>query len=162
MPPDPNPTTESPWTRVWIPIGATLFLIALTVSALVVPQLRPLHLLQALIYVAVVVLSFRNSPWGLGAGFTVAVAWNCLNLFVTHLMQAGAIAFWSFLRTGQVRRLDTMMVPVGGIGHFILIVACLGALFGLRTDNRKWFKFVLGGVLALAYLALIVAIARPR
>jgi hypothetical protein len=147
---------------MWIPIGAALFLVALTVSALVVPQLRFLHLLQALIYVVVVALARRNSAWDFGAGFTVAVAWNCLNLFVTHLMQVGVVVFWSFLRTGHVRRVDTMMVPVGGIGQFILIVACLAALLELRTDNRKWRKFFLGGALALAYLALIVAIARPR
>jgi hypothetical protein len=159
---DRNPAIESYWTRVWIPIGATLFLVALTVSALVIRQLRLLHLLQAVIYVVVVVLARRNSAWGFGAGFAVAVAWNCLNLFVTHLMQAGAAAFWVFLRTGHVRRLDTMMVMVGGIGHFILIVACLAAFLEQRRDKRRWRKFVLGGGLALAYLALIVAIARPR
>src|SRR5277367_5370836 len=38
---------QSSATRVWIPIGAALFLIALTVSAWVVPQLQFLHLLQA-------------------------------------------------------------------------------------------------------------------
>ena len=146
---------------MWIPIGAVLFLIALTVSAIVVPELRPLHSLQALIYVAVVILAWRNSVWGFGAGVTIAVAWNSLNLFVTHLMQAGALAFWSFLHTGQVRRLDTIMVTLGGIGHFILIFACLAAAFDLRNE-RKWRKFVAGGVAALAYFALIIAIAAPR
>jgi hypothetical protein len=159
---DHDPTTEAPWTRTWIPIGAGLFLVALAVSALVIPQLRLLHLLQSLIYVAVVILARRNSALAFGAGFTVAVAWNSLNLFVTHLMQAGAVAFWSLLRTGHVRRIDTMMVTLGGIGHFILIVACLAALLDLRTDSQKWRKFVLGGVITLVYLFLIVAIARPR
>src|SRR5215469_10351154 len=122
-----DPVVGNLWTRTWIPIGAGLFIVALAVSAMVVPQLRLLHLLQALIYVVVVILARRNSAWGFGAGFTVAVAWNSLNLFVTHLMQAGGVEFWSFLRTGHVRRLDTMMVPLGGIGHFILLVACLTA-----------------------------------
>jgi hypothetical protein len=45
---------QSSMTRVWIPIGAGLFLVALAVSAVAVPELRPLHFLQALIYVAVV------------------------------------------------------------------------------------------------------------
>ena len=131
-------------------------------SARVVPQLRLRHFLQAFIYVAVVVLARRGSAWGLGAGVTVAIAWNSLNLFVTHLMQAGAVAFWSFLHTGQARRLDTMMVTLGGVGHFILIVACLAALLEQKADRRKWWKFTGGGVAALAYLVLIVAIARPR
>jgi hypothetical protein len=152
---------ESSTALGWISIGSALFLIALTVSALVVPQLRLLHFLQAFIYVAVVVLAGRNSVWGYGVGVTIAVAWNSLNLFVTHLMQAGAIAFWSLLRTGQVRRLDTMMVTLGGIGHFILIAACLTA-FIHQTGNRRWWAFAGGGALALAYFALIIIVVRPR
>ena len=164
MQPDPatNVKATNVWTGVWIPIGAAIFVVALTGSALIAPQLRLLHLLQAVIYGAVVILARRNSAWGFGAGFTVSVAWNSLNLFVTHLMQAGAVEFWSFLRTGQARRLDTMFVPLGGVGHFILIVACLAAFLELRSEKGKWRKFVFGGVVALAYLALIVAVARPR
>ena len=150
------------WTRIWIPIGAVLFVVALTVSALVVPQLRLLHLLQALIYVAVVILALRNNVWGFGAGVTIAVVWNSLNLFVTHLMQAGVFTFWTFLRTGQVRRVDTMMVTRGGIGHFILLIGCMAALLARPTKNKQWWKFVGGGVTTLAYFALIVAIARRR
>lgn len=156
-------STSSAWTRLWIPAGAILFLVALAGSALVVPQLRPLHFLQALIYVAVVALARRNSAYGFGAGFTIGVFWNSLNLFVTHLFEGGAVAFWAYLHTGQVRRPDTMMVPLGGIAQLMLIVSCLAAQCDPRTDNhRKWWKFAAGGILALAYLALIVAIARPR
>lgn len=159
----PSYLSERTWTRVWIPVGCILFLVALAVSALVVPQLGPLHLLQALIYVAVMMLTRRNSAFGFGAGVTIAVAWNSLNLLVTHLVQAGAIAFWSLLRTGQLRKVDTMMVPVGTIGHFILIVACLAAFFDRRTNSsKKWWKFAAGGLIVLAYMALIILIARPR
>jgi hypothetical protein len=153
---------QSSATRVWIPIGAALFLIALTVSAWVVPQLRLLHLLQAFIYVVIVILARRNSAWGFGAGVTIGVVWNSLNLFVTHLMQAGAVAFWFFVHTGQVRRPETMMVTLGGIGHFILIIACLAALFHQTTEDRKWWKFVGGGAWTLVYFSLIIAVARPR
>ena len=55
------PVHNSMSTRVWIPIGAGLFLVALAVSALAVPQLRLLHLLQAFIYVAVVILARRGN-----------------------------------------------------------------------------------------------------
>jgi hypothetical protein len=149
-------------TRFWIPVAATIFIVALIVSAWVVPQLRFLHFLQALIYVAIVILARRNSAWGFGAGVVVAVAWNSLNLFVTHLVHAGLVEFWSFLHTGQVRRLDTMMVALAGIAHFILIIACLVAVLRQRTEKNKWWKFAAGGILALAYLVLIVAVARPR
>jgi hypothetical protein len=42
-----------------------------------------------------------------------------------------------------------MMVPIGAIGHFILMIACLTALFHQTTDTKKWWKFIAGGVLVL-------------
>ncbi|HKD82437.1 MAG TPA: hypothetical protein VKH81_22300 [Candidatus Angelobacter sp.] len=157
-----NEAVAPSWTRVWIPVGAAFFVAALIASAWAVPQLRLLHFLQALIYVAVVILARHNNALGFGAGVMVAVVWNGLNLFVTHLMQAGAVEFWSFLHTGHPQRFDTMMVPLGGIGHFILIVGCLAALFHQPAGKKKWLNFAIGGIAALAYLVLIVAIARPR
>ena len=65
---NPNPQNGSSSARVWIPIGAGLFLVALAVSAVAVPELRPLHFLQALIYVAVVIDSIRG-----GAQAVIAV-----------------------------------------------------------------------------------------
>jgi hypothetical protein len=120
-----------------------------------------LHVLQALIYVVIVTLTRRDRAFGFGAGTTIAIVWNSLNLFVTRLMQAGAVAFWSFLQTGQARRLDTMMVTLGGIGHFVLLMACMAAVVDSNED-KKWRKFVTGGFAALAYFVAIVAIARPR
>jgi hypothetical protein len=128
----------------------------------VVPQLRLLHFFQALIYVAVVLLARRKSAWGFGAGVTIAVVWNSLNLFVTHLMQAGAVEFWSFLHTGQTRRLDTMMVLLGGVGHFLLIIASLAALFHLGAGKKELGKFIAGGVVALVYFGLIIVTTAPR
>jgi hypothetical protein len=148
--------------QVWIYVGAALFLSALLVSAIVVPELRLLHLLQAMIYVAVIVLTRRNSAWGYGAGFAIAIVWNGLGLFVTHFIQAGAVAFWSSLRTWHVEQLVPMMVTLGGIGHFILIFATLLALLRHNAETKKWWKFVGGSALALAYFALLVAFARPH
>src|SRR5688572_4416640 len=115
-------------TRVWIPSGAALFVLALIGSALILPELRLLHLLQALIYVGVVNLARRNSMWGVGAGVTIAVIWNGLNLFVTHNIQKGAVAFWSLSQTGRVEELSgiPMLVLLGGVGHLLLIAGCLG------------------------------------
>jgi hypothetical protein len=147
---------------VWIPIGSGLFMLALAVSALEVPELRPLHFLQGLLYVVIVILAWRDSAVGLGAGVAIAVVWNSFNLFVTHLMQAGAQAFWSFIHTGEPHRIDTMMVALGGLGHFILLVACLAALSAPAVRRRgKWQRFAAGAVAALAYFVLIVFIAAP-
>lgn len=155
-------STRESATRLWIPLGCALFLVALIVSASVMPQLRLLHLLQALLYVAIVVLAYRNSAWGFGAGATMAVAWNSLNLFVTHLMEVGALSFWHLVRTGRVEGLVPMMVALGGIAHFILLAACLAAVFQQRSEPHKWWKFMGGGLISIAYLVLIVLIANPR
>ena len=121
--------------RLWVYIGAALFLLALLLSAILVPDLRILHSLQSLIYVAVIVLAHRNSAWGYGAGFSIAILWNAMGIFVTHLIQTGAVAFWLLLRTGHTEQLVPISVALGGIGHFILIFATTVAVFGLREEN---------------------------
>ena len=55
-----------------------------------------------------------------------------------------------------------MMVPIGEVGHIILMIACLTALFQLPRNTKTRWKFLVGGVLVLGYFALITAIARPR
>lgn len=157
-----NPVSASRWIRVSIALGVGLFLLALMLSAVYVPQLRLLHLFQALIYVAVIVLTGRNSPWGFGVGVIIPTAWNCLNLFVTHLFQAGAGQFWSLVRTGHVSRPETLMVMVGGVAHFFLIIACMAGFIQLRPHMKQWGQFFAGGFLALAYFALIIVTTAPR
>lgn len=157
----PQTPAGSRWVQVSVLLGSLLFVLALTVSAFFVPQLRLLHFLQALIYVAVIALAHRNSAWGFGAGVVVPVLWNSMNLFLTRLFQAGAGQFWSLVSTGQVTRPDTLMVFIGSLAHFLLIIACLAGFFHLRPDRKLWLQFLGGGALAFVYLAVIVAIARP-
>ncbi len=149
-------------TQMWVYVGAALFLIALLVSAIVDSELRILHCFQALIYVAVIVLARRNSPWGYGAGFAIAIVWNGMNFFGPHLIQTGAVALWSTLRTGHVQQLVPMMVLLGALGHFILIFATLLAILRHNVEIRKWWKFAGGGALAVGYLAVLVAFALPH
>jgi hypothetical protein len=147
---------------VWIDVGAALFLVALIVSASIMPELRPLHFFQGLIYVAVILLAHRNNVWGFGAGFAIGIVWNSFSLFVTHLMQAGAVAFWTSVRTGHVEQLVPMVVTLGGIGHFVLIISTLTACIRQSGESKKWLKFAGGGALAVGYFFLIVAFARPH
>jgi hypothetical protein len=74
--------------------------------------------------------------------------------------------FRSLLQTGQMplgpHPIVPMMVLLGGIGHFVLIGACLAALFDRRIDDKKPWKMFAGGVSVLAYFDLIIAAARPR
>ena len=154
-------------TRVWIPIAAALFTVALMVSAVVIPELRLLHALQAIIYVAIVILARSNSMWAVGAGLAIAVVWNGHGLFVSHSMQRGMTVLWSLLQTGHLRELGPtpivpMMVLLGGIAHFVLIGACLAVLFDRRIDDKTPWKMVAGGISVLAYFALIIIVSDPR
>jgi len=83
-------------------------------------------------------------------------------LFVTHLFQAGAGQFWSLLPTGHVSRPDTLMVLVGGVGHFVLIIACMAGFLHQRPSVKHWGQFFGGGILALVYFGLIVATTAPH
>lgn len=157
-----SPELVSRRSGLWIAVGATLFIVALVVSAAVVPPLRPLHAFQALIYIAALVLARRNTAWGYGLSVLVAIAWNTLQIAVTHLFQAGFGQLGLMLRGAPVTRLDTMMVAVGGVGHFILIAACFTAFLQLRPDKRQWLQFAASGAIGLAYFVLIVALLLPR
>jgi len=157
-----SPQPASLWIRVCLPVGAGLFILALILSAIILPQFRPLHAFQALIYVAILMLARRNNPWGFGAGVIVPTAWNCLSLFITHLMQAGAAQLWSFLRTGHASQPDALTVLLGGIAHFLLIAACIGGFLQLRPHRKQWLQFFGGGLAAMAYFALIIAVMAPR
>jgi hypothetical protein len=157
-----TPASVSRWVYGSILVGTGLFILALTLSAVVVPGLRLLHLFQGLIYVAVVELTRRNSAWGFGVGVIIPVLWNGFNLFVTHLFQAGAGEFWSLLATGHVSRPDTLMVLLGGVAHFLLIIACMAGFLQLRPCFKHWGQFLAGGLLGVAYLVLIVVTTAPH
>jgi hypothetical protein len=73
--------TNARWINVSIVVGSVMFIIALAVSAIFLPQWRALHVMQALPYLIVIVLTRRLSPWGFGAGVSMACFWNALLLF---------------------------------------------------------------------------------
>jgi hypothetical protein len=56
---------------------------ALAVSAIFDPGVRGLHVVQASIYVATIVLSRRGNRWGYFLGFSAAAFWNYVLLFVS-------------------------------------------------------------------------------
>lgn len=135
---------------------------ALAGSAMAVPRLLWLHSFQAMIYIAVLLLARRNDAASFGAGITIAVVWNCLEWLGPHLIQAGAHEFWALLITGHTSRPDTLMVFFAAIAHLILIAGCASAFRQLHPRKKQWWRFLAGGVLALAYFAVIVAALLPH
>ena len=150
------------WIRTTILAGAALFTFALIVSAIYEPGIRVLHTLQALIYVLVVILSFRGSPWGFGAGCTIAAFWNYINLFVTTFIRNGAEQFVTLFQTGTLARPDVALGAVAGAGHLLLVAACLAGFLRQRPGSRAWLQFVAGGMIAIAYFVLIIAVTGPQ
>ena len=153
---------DSHWIRWTILAGAGLFIFALVLSAVYEPRIRVLHALQGLIYVAVVVLTRRNSPWGYGAGCVISALWNCINLFVTTFIRAGVDQLVVLLQTGRLGRPDLALSVIAATGHFLLIAACLVGFLRNRPKAREWGQFVGGGVIAVAYFIAIIATAGPQ
>jgi hypothetical protein len=150
------------WIRWSIVAGAGLFIFALVLSAVFEPRIRVLHALQILIYVAVIVLTRRNSSWGFGAGCAIAVFWNYINLFVTTFIKAGVNQWIAFLQTGRIERPDLALSAFAAAGHFLLIAGCLIGFLRTRPRARNWGQFVGGGVLAIAYLIAIIITTGPQ
>ena len=157
-----DPSSGFRLTLLCLYTGAAVFLLALLLSAILVPELRVLHSLQALMYVAVIVLAHRNRAWVYGAAFSIAVLWNAMGLLITHLIEVGAADFWLMLRSGHAGEIVPVIVMMGGVGHFVLICAAVVAVVRCNSEDRKWWKFAGGGIVSLAYFALLVALFQPH
>jgi hypothetical protein len=140
-----------------------MFVFGLTVSAIFAPEWRVLHVLQALIYAAVIVLTRRKSAWGFGAGLAVALFWNALLVFATPAARDGIEELWTVVATGHVERPDLLLSLFAASGHVLLIIACVLGFLCVRPTARQWGQLVGGGALALAYLfAIVFAVGPPQ
>jgi hypothetical protein len=155
-----KPAGNARWINACIVVGSGIFVFGLVVSAVFAPEWRALHALQALIYVAVIVLTRRKSAWGFGAGVFVGTFWNSLG-FATPLFRDGIQEVWTVIRTGNVQRPDLLLQLLAAGGHIMIIVACLVGFFRTRPGTRQWGQFVAGGVLVIGYLFAIVFAAGP-
>jgi hypothetical protein len=154
--------TKPAWINVSILAGAGLFIFALIVSAVFDPTIRVLHVLQALIYIAVMILTRKNSAWGFGAGCVIAAFWNYINLFVTTFVKAGWQQLSTLFQTGQIHRPDLLIALIAAGGHFLLIIACLAGFLRMRPGGRQLGQFIAGGALAVAYFVVIIVTTGPQ
>jgi hypothetical protein len=153
--------SNAKWINACILIGSGIFVFGLVVSAVFAPEWRVLHALQALIYVAVVMLTRRKSAYGFGAGVSVAVFWNSIGIFYSTLFLDGVEDLWATIRTGSAPRPDLLLQLLAFGGHILIIVACLVGFFRTRPGKRQWGQFVAGGSLVIGYLVVIVFSAGP-
>ena len=144
-------------------VGSAIFIFALAVSAFFAPQWRVLHVAQALIYIAVIVLTRRKSAWGFGAGVFIAVFWNTLVLFRSPVGVQALPAIETLFRGGQPQQPDVLLQLFAACGHFLIIFACLVGFLRTRPTPRLWRQFAAGGALAIGYLlAVAFAIGPPE
>jgi hypothetical protein len=146
---------DSRWPLAAIHVGASMFVVALAVSVFFDPSIWVLHAFQALIYVTVMVLAQRESPWGFGAGFAIAMLWNGANLFATGFVAAALHTLHNALSTGHISRPVLLLVLVGAAGHFLMIAGCLACFFRSSGGRRQWARFLGGAILGIIALALI-------
>jgi hypothetical protein len=129
--------------------GAAAFVLGLVVSAVLDPRIRVLHALQALPYFVAAALAVRNSPWGFGAGASIAAFWNYI--WLHQLVQPANWTDWSLL-----------MTPIPAGGHFALIIGCVAAFVRTRPGVLNWARFIGGGLMSIAYLVAIVMATGPQ
>jgi hypothetical protein len=146
---------DSTWPIAAIYIGASMFVVALAASVFFDPSIGVLHAVQALIYVAVMVLAQRESPLGFGAGFAIALLWNGANLFATGFIAAALHTLQAVLSTGHISRPALLLVLVGAAGHFLMIAGCLAGFFRSSGGRRPWARFLGGAILGMIALVLI-------
>lgn len=150
------------WIRNSIVIGAGFFIFALFLSAVFDPKIRVLHVLQAIPYVTVIVMTRRNSAWAFGAGCFLAALWNYTNLFVTTFIAAGLHQFAAMFSTGRLPRPDLAIAVVAAGGHFLMILACLWGFLRTRPNSKQWLQFLAGGVLSIVYFIAIIFTTGPQ
>jgi hypothetical protein len=143
------------WAVISIPASAGFFLFALFVSAAFQPSLRWLHGFQALIYVAIILLSRQNSAWGFGAGVFIGAFWNFIFL-------RGASRDIGALLSGGAFRADVALQLAAAMAQFLLIAACLNGIWRKRRDPRVWVISLAAGVLAVGFLVALMVILRPQ
>lgn len=145
-------TTNARWVNPAIIVGSVMFVLGLTVSAIFDAQWRTLHVFQALIYVAVVLLTRRQSAWGFGAGTAIAVFWNTWILFLSPIGRS--------IARGEIRP-DIVISLTALSGHLLIIAGCLAGFLRTGPDGRQWAQFTAGGILAIGYFIVIIFLVGP-
>jgi hypothetical protein len=143
--------------------GAAGFIAILGLAAALDPTIRLLHLFQALMYVAVIVLIARGSRWGLFLGFSIAAFWNYTTIFVNSFFRNGVDALSASFDQGRIVQPDKIIAVFAVLFHCAMIAGCLAAY--LRLSHKSWGDFAAWLATLIGqgcYFAAIVALFQPR
>ena len=131
----------------------SVFIFALAVSAVFVPEIRWLHVVQALMYVAAVLLSIRRSRWGHFISVSTAGLWNYLAMFASPL--------FAELIDHPVRP-DLILQGLAWLANLAIVVGCVWGYRRLAIKTRGDIgRLILSFVGATAFLVGATAILSP-
>jgi hypothetical protein len=136
-----------------IAVGGSIFIFALVVSGVFVPQLRWLHVVQALMYVTAMLLSIRRSHWGHFIGASTAGLWNSLGMFASPLFAE---------LIDHPAQPDLILQGLAWLANLAVVVGCVWGYVRLRT--KSWWdlgRFMLTFVGTTAFLVGATALLAP-
>jgi hypothetical protein len=136
-----------------VTIGGAFFIFALAVSAIFVPELRWLHLVQSSFYVAAIMLSLLRSRWGYFIGASTAGFWDLLALFASPL-------FVEII--DHPTRPDSVMQGLASVANLAVVI---GSVWGYRKLAHRGRKdiggFILTFIVTTGLLIAATAILAP-
>jgi hypothetical protein len=133
-------------------LGGGFFILSLAISALFVPEIRALHVVQALMYVAVILLSARHNRWGYFVGASVAGFWNLTALF-------GSVLFVELL--AHPSRPDLVLQGLAWLANLAVVVGSVLGYRRLATAPKDAGRFALAFVASTAFLVAATAVLAP-
>lgn len=135
-----------------IAVGATLFILSLAVSAVFVPPIRALHVVQSLMYVAVILLAFRHNRWGYFLGASIAGFWNLTALF-------GSVLFVELLAAPS--RPDLALQGLAWLANLIIVIGSILGYRRLAPAPNDASRFGLAFGASIAFLVAATAALAP-
>jgi len=160
-------TQKYGWNVAIIYACCTIWICILLMSGYFERDVFVLHILQSLIYVAVMFLTLKRSKWGYTIGISIAVAWNFYNarngFHQGFIFGAGFSRWREFIDGHGISNPVQFIAPIGWFAHIVLILALVWAY--MKSENKRWrdILILLGGAAGtLGYFALAIAITWPQ
>jgi hypothetical protein len=158
--PSPIVSKAPEWLIV---IGGCFFMLMLGLSAYWEPDIRWLHFLQALMYVATIVLGLHRNSWGYFIGFSAAGLWIYANLFATTFFLNGLQQLSQWVHTGHLERADLLIAVPAWFSNLLVVIGCAWGYFRSPTRSlRDAVRFLVTFALTTGFFALDMALFQPR